>query len=124
VIVTKSGVNAGAVFGAKVTSFPFDLIAVIEVTTSGVRTALIVRSAGDRGSSDVWSSPNMVPFNRSDRERAQRFANHATEVRTSGKPRAEATASVADELVKLASLRDAGVLSEDEFAAQKAKLLS
>lgn len=31
---------------------------------------------------------------------------------------------VADELAKLAGLRDAGVLTEDEFAAQKAKLLS
>lgn len=31
--------------------------------------------------------------------------------------------SVADELAKLAGLRDSGALSEDEFAAQKAKLL-
>jgi hypothetical protein len=30
---------------------------------------------------------------------------------------------VADELAKLAGLRDAGVLTDDEFAAQKAKLL-
>lgn len=32
--------------------------------------------------------------------------------------------SSADELVKLADLRDRGVISEDEFAQQKAKLLS
>ncbi|GIJ43374.1 hypothetical protein Val02_02600 [Virgisporangium aliadipatigenens] len=31
--------------------------------------------------------------------------------------------SVADELTKLAQLRDAGILSPEEFAAQKAKLL-
>jgi hypothetical protein len=31
--------------------------------------------------------------------------------------------SVADELTKLAQLRDAGLLSEDEFAAQRARLL-
>ncbi|HEU5003440.1 MAG TPA: PH domain-containing protein [Actinomycetota bacterium] len=31
--------------------------------------------------------------------------------------------SVADELVKLARLRDQGILTEDEFVAQKAKLL-
>lgn len=30
---------------------------------------------------------------------------------------------IADELIKLAGLRDAGVLTEDEFARQKAKLL-
>jgi hypothetical protein len=33
------------------------------------------------------------------------------------------TSSVADELTKLAQLRDAGVLTDQEFAAQKAKLL-
>jgi len=32
-------------------------------------------------------------------------------------------ASVADELIKLASLRDAGVLTQEEFDAQKAKLI-
>jgi hypothetical protein len=34
------------------------------------------------------------------------------------------TGSTADELEKLASLRDSGVISADEFAAQKAKLLT
>ncbi|PKH40957.1 Short C-terminal domain-containing protein [Nocardioides alpinus] len=32
--------------------------------------------------------------------------------------------STADDLTKLAALRDSGVLSEEEFAAQKAKLLA
>jgi len=32
--------------------------------------------------------------------------------------------SVADELAKLAQLKEAGVLSDDEFGAEKAKLLS
>jgi hypothetical protein len=34
------------------------------------------------------------------------------------------TGSAADELEKLAGLRDSGVISEDEFAVQKAKLLA
>ena len=34
------------------------------------------------------------------------------------------TGSAADELEKLASLRDSGVISADEFAAQKAKILA
>lgn len=43
-----------------------------------------------------------------------------------GSPPAVPSASVdvADQLQKLAGLRDAGVLTDDEFAAQKAKLLS
>ena len=40
-----------------------------------------------------------------------------------GLPRPTAPASVADELVKLVQLRDAGALTDEEFAAQKAKLL-
>jgi hypothetical protein len=34
-----------------------------------------------------------------------------------------ASGSIADEISKLAGLRDQGILTEDEFAAQKAKLL-
>ncbi|WP_405167831.1 SHOCT domain-containing protein [Nocardia sp. NBC_01499] len=35
-----------------------------------------------------------------------------------------APSSVADELIKLAQLRDSGVLTLDEFEAQKSKLLA
>jgi len=38
-------------------------------------------------------------------------------------PPAPEPRSVADELKKLAELRDAGILTEEEFAAQKARLL-
>jgi hypothetical protein len=49
------------------------------------------------------------------REKAQR--QYIQEVSSTG-------ASTADELEKLGSLRAQGVLSEEEFAAQKAKLLA
>lgn len=48
-------------------------------------------------------------------------------VRTAASPSVTsptATISVADELIKLAQLRDAGVLTQAEFDVQKAKLLS
>jgi hypothetical protein len=44
--------------------------------------------------------------------------------RSEGSEEPAGPGSVADELAKLAALRDSGVLSEDEFAAQKARLLS
>jgi hypothetical protein len=47
----------------------------------------------------------------------------ATSVPAASAP-VQAVGSVADELAKLAALRDSGVLSEDEFEAQKAKLLA
>jgi hypothetical protein len=39
-------------------------------------------------------------------------------------PPAAPQPDLADQLRKLADLRDAGVLTDDEFAAQKAKLLA
>jgi hypothetical protein len=43
---------------------------------------------------------------------------------TAGDTNQEASARVADELTKLAQLKVQGILTEDEFNAQKAKLLS
>jgi hypothetical protein len=54
--------------------------------------------------------------NMAGRERATR--EYIQEVASTG------TASSADELTKLAQLRDSGVLTADEFEAQKAKLLA
>lgn len=42
---------------------------------------------------------------------------------TSGPPAASGAVDVADQLRKLADLRDQGILSEEEFTAQKARLL-
>jgi len=44
-------------------------------------------------------------------------------LRVASKGGPAAAISVADELAKLAQLRDSGVLTEAEFATQKAKLL-
>ena len=50
------------------------------------------------------------------RAQEQQFQGYVRDVAGSG--------DVADQLTKLSSLRDQGVISEDEFAAQKAKLLA
>ena len=56
---------------------------------------------------------------------SRRKANSAQSVayRPMQAPSAAGPVDVADQLRKLAELRDAGVLTEDEFQAQKAKLL-
>jgi len=54
--------------------------------------------------------------------RAHPDFGRATEPQATTRPSAAAS-SVADELIKLAQLRDAGVLTAEEFQAQKAKLL-
>jgi hypothetical protein len=50
------------------------------------------------------------------RAQEQQFQGYVRDVAGSG--------DVADQLTKLSSLRDQGVISEDEFASQKAKLLA
>ena len=56
---------------------------------------------------------------------AQRQVKDATAMQTAQQEyiRSVAGASAADELAKLAALRDSGALTAEEFAAQKAKLL-
>ena len=64
-------------------------------------------------------------------ERQSQFIHHVTPGMTPGAPQPPAPApapaappvDLADQLRKLATLRDEGILSEEEFAAQKAKLL-
>jgi hypothetical protein len=57
-----------------------------------------------------------------------RFNQRARQLASTSRPTTpeptQAVGSVADELAKLAALRDSGVLTEDEFEAQKAKLLT
>jgi heme exporter protein D len=52
------------------------------------------------------------------REREQAFRSYVQETAATG------ASSSADELAKLAELRDRGVLTPDEFAVQKAKILT
>ena len=59
-------------------------------------------------------------LNELERRRAMRTEPAATD---SAAP-TQAVGSVADELAKLSALRDSGVLTDEEFAAQKAKLLA
>jgi hypothetical protein len=82
--------------------------------------------------SDPHMAPNAIPLTRPfdrARERVARLGRLIDEAHrrdaSPAAPAAPATdTSVAEELRKLADLRSEGVLTDDEFAALKAKLLS
>lgn len=67
--------------------------------------------------------------NRVSRRQANRWADKDQQAAEEQAPQEQAYAApapqvdVADQLQKLASLKDQGVITEEEFAAQKAKLL-
>jgi hypothetical protein len=80
---------------------------------------LVIESAGTQGQevfADIRSPESMQ---RTIYERAE--AREASTGRGGAAP--QPPASISQEIARLADLRDRGVLSEDEFQAQKAKLL-
>jgi hypothetical protein len=132
VIVIKPGLMAGAMLGAKISSFPLSEIASFEFAKHLGTSFLMIRTAGSpmvnptvQGPSSGYSLPNVVPIN--DDKQAQIFANSVNQIirqdRESLRQSVAPPLSVADELAKLAALRDSGILSDVEFSAQKIKLL-
>lgn len=74
-----------------------------------------------------WQGPvnqdeNAIQYDKQDADDFRALRDHAQERMAAARAPA-VTASLADELAKLASLRDQGILTDAEFAAQKTRLL-
>ena len=65
-----------------------------------------------------------VVVNRRDRKQSEQNAQSAPAAAPAPAPAAASDGDVTDELTKLASLHSDGVLTDEEFAAAKAKLLA
>ena len=107
----------------KVEDFSYDKIASIESKTGMVF-----------GSLTIYASGNKEKFEYADKELLRGFADFLRAKISTQKPQSSpvsspvenpsSTISVADELEKLAGLRDRGIITKEEFSAQKAKLLA
>jgi hypothetical protein len=75
---------------------------------------------------DAWATGRANAKAKAEAKQAKRADKHGTEPTSVEAPvvTSPPVTSVADELKKLADLRDAGVLTEEEFAGQKAVLLA
>jgi len=141
VFVYKKGFMAGATFGAEMTSWEYRSLVGVQIHTGMMSGTVVLQAPGQTGTkTSVWASgdgdpykaPNAIPLNRPfDQAKAAvaRLRELIEEAHRGGPSVASAQrgagpGSLADELKKLAELRDAGVLSEDEFAAMKTRLLS
>lgn len=111
---------------------PYSSISAVQFRPAGLMTAgyiqfSIVGGNESRGALlTATKDENSVLFQRGDQEAQFRKLRAMVEeaVREAKTPLATpAAASVADELAKLASLLDRGLLTEDEFSMQKARLL-
>jgi hypothetical protein len=132
---------AGASFGSELTSWAFRNLTRVQIHTGMMSGAVVLQGPGQTGSrtsywkgddSDPHKAPNAIPLNRPFDHARKQVAQlsqlidevHRREASPAGPASSSAPDSVADELRKLADLRAEGVLTDDEFAALKAKLLA
>ena len=146
VLVIKTGMMAGQTFGGKATTFDYRMIGGVEVRTGFVQGEMEIinpsmpSSQGNRNKDKVKiaETPNGVVFSK---QHAPLFQEFAAKVREraaislapsapAAAPAAmapsgdSAAASIPDQIRQLAELHAAGILSDAEFEAKKAELLS
>ena len=151
--IYKHGMLAGATFGHKLASFAYENIVGIEVHTGAMSGAVVIHVPGaasvstsywQNGKSDPHKAYNAIPIVRpfvsaqqgaavlralvanytSRSYERQPPAPQAPVPSSNPDPAVAPQADLLDTLRKLAELRDAGVLTPEEFEEKKAELLS
>jgi hypothetical protein len=137
VFVLKTGFMAGQSFGGKATSFDYGQIAAVEVRVSMMSGIFEIRAAGlsvtdisryGSGKDSARQAPNAIPItkNRADifQEAARRIRERTDAVRSAPSAIVAPQPDIPGQLKQLAELRDAGVLTSEEFDSKKAELLA
>lgn len=142
VLIIKGGLASQALFGQKVKSYPFDAITSVEVSAGAligrIQISVPGTSEGAGRSAGPWATAqmeNVVQISRAMLPQAREIANFIEDKVAAAKRPTVVVAqvpaatplpggpSLVEQLKQLGELRDAGVLSADEFDAAKAKLL-
>jgi hypothetical protein len=137
VFVVKPGYMAGASFGAEVTSWGYVNLLGVQIHKSLATGSVVLQAPGQsgqktsywgQGQDDPAKAPNAIPVTaewdlvKANVAKLQSLIDEAHAPRQSTAA-TDSGGSTADELKKLAELRDSGVLSESEFADAKRRLL-
>ena len=112
-------IDKGMLGGVKVEDFPYDKITSIQYSTGLVFGKITIFTSGNKSEIDQVEKKVVRDFGEGVRARVSGIAPSAT---TAAPPSIDAL-SVVEQLERLGSLKDRGILSEEEFAAQKAKIL-
>ncbi len=136
-----TGMLAGSMGGGRSGTFHFRDITGIEHNSGMINGVLEILTPSYTGTSthDFWGSGDKDPFKlnnclplakseyrqvESDIQELRSRVSQAKQPHVVQAAPAPSASSLADEMRKLAELRDAGILSEDEFAAAKARLIA
>lgn len=142
--IFKTGVSAGATFGAKFTSFDYRNVSGVQLHTGAMTGSAVVDVAGAApvGSSywgnknnDPWKAQNAIPITRPyDRPRQEvaRLRELIAAWHDRSSPSAAVSApsaapiqlSIPDQIRQLGELRDQGLVTPEEFEAKKTDMLS
>jgi hypothetical protein len=136
--IFKKGFLAGAAFGSELTSWSYNALVGVQIHTGMMSGAVILQAPGQSGvstsywansDSDPHKAPNAIPLARPFDEAKAGVARLRELIALAHSPverpaQSAGSPSLADELHKLAQLRDATIITDAEFEAQKRKLLA
>ena len=132
-MIIKTGFGAGGVgFGKKCKIFPYEHITSIDCDKGMLQGRLQVSAAGtheERGGyfTGAFRAENVVNFNAGSYRKFQVATNRIRELIDAYKSARGAASpspdSIPDQIKKLAELRDAGILTAEEFEGKKQQLL-
>lgn len=138
--VFKKGFMTGASFGSEMTSWDYRNLVGVQIHTGMMSGAVVLQGPGQSGTStsnwkgaddDPYKASNAIPISRPFNDAQSGVAalrqllaraQHAA-AQPPGGVATSVSHSIADELLKLAQLRDSGLLTEEEFTQQKQRLL-
>lgn len=137
ITIHRAGFRARTSVGKGEKRIPVGSVSAVQWKPAGIVTGFIQftmsggnerRSAFGFQTSSAVSDENSVVFTKAQMPAFQVVRDAvehaiAERHRTQAAPVVTASPDLADQLTKLAALRDQGILTEDEFSAQKAKLL-
>jgi len=139
VFVGSAGISSGSWFGKKVKRYPIDSITSVDVRKALLTVELeIVMSGGSEmrdtgtGFMDRAKNENITMFQKSQYNEVQQIAALILDLRHRKKSVAnnqpirpsDSASSIPKQIKELAELRDAGILTSEEFEEKKKELLS
>jgi hypothetical protein len=136
IIVFKKGFMTGSTFGSKVSSWEYRNVTAVDLRSNMMSGVLVIRAAGAddvdasywaQGKNSASNAPNAITFSKKPSKEIEalvaRLRQLVTEKQRAPLAQEAVAESPLEQLKKLGELRDAGVLTPQEFEEKKRQLL-
>lgn len=113
-------VDKGLIYGLRVEDFPYDKITSIQYETGLIFGEIIIFASGNKAKIEQVDKKKTRDFSDYVRARITEIKEHSS---YPSEKHQNSSGDLADQIKKLADLKDQGILTDEEFIAQKKKLL-